>query len=159
MVSIRVIRPHLNFMNWNAVLLYNSPLGRSPENSLPPQPHGVLGGSASSQCMCPMEDIDKWVGKGVKHWLDVALVNLTECVFNFSLHDRCIQHPFHTSISSAFITGPASSGMRECGTPSIVIRCPSVALSGRTMRSAVETMETTSTPSGMVASWKPLPRR
>ena len=25
MVSIRVIRPHLNFMNWNAVLLYNSP--------------------------------------------------------------------------------------------------------------------------------------
>ena len=64
-----------------------------------------------------------------------------------------------TSISSAFITGPASSGMRECGTPSIVIRCPSVALSGRTMRSAVETMETTSTPSGMVASWKPLPRR
>lgn len=30
MVSIRVIRPHLNFMNWNAVLLYNSPLGRSP---------------------------------------------------------------------------------------------------------------------------------
>ena len=64
-----------------------------------------------------------------------------------------------TSISSAFITGPASSGMRECGTPSIVITCPSVALSGRTMRSAVETMETTSTPSGMVASWKPLPRR
>ena len=64
-----------------------------------------------------------------------------------------------TSISSAFNTGPASSGMRECGTPSIVIRCPSVALSGRTMRSAVETMETTSTPSGMVASWKPLPRR
>ena len=64
-----------------------------------------------------------------------------------------------TSISSAFITGPASSGMRECGTPSIVITCPSVALSGRTMRSAVETMETTSTPSGIVASWKPLPRR
>ena len=30
MVSIRVIRPHLTFVNWNAVLLYNSPLGRSP---------------------------------------------------------------------------------------------------------------------------------
>ena len=40
--------------------------------------------------MCPMEDIDKWVGKSVQHWLDVALVNVTECAFNSSPHDRCI---------------------------------------------------------------------